>query len=406
MRLLYLAHSYPPSPAVGAVRAWNTARWLAAAGWEVTVVTPAARVWRHPDEPRTLPPGVRRLETGHAWPMLLPDYVRWVDGPAGRLLGGACRVAARKLGVDPGVGWRLSAEKSCAALRPGEFDLVLATGGPYGTFRAARRASERLGCPFVMDYRDPWSSNPHGGHRRSRDASSEEKRLLADCAGATVVSPSWARLIGTAFGVSEKVTVVSNGYDPDDFAGVEAERFGHFAVVYAGTLYPPKRVLDPVLRALREVPVPGARLHYYGDYAEPVRAAAARLGADGRVVVHGRVPRRAALAAQKGADLLVVVASVEEEGSLADKGVVTGKVFDCMALGRPALVVAPRGSDLYGVAETAGGMRCFTGSEVEAMTQYMGEVAAGRLPPRRAPEAYRWDSIGRTFDAALRAALA
>lgn len=414
-RLLYLAHGFPPAPPIGAVRAWNAARTLTGLGWSVTVVTPAPEVWLSPNEPELIErevreAGVRRILTGHGWPMLLPESLRWREGRASRLAGGACRVAARRLGLDNGFGWAGSVEDACADLRKGDFDLVLATGGPFISFRVARRLARRLSCPFVMDYRDPWTGNPHGPARPSAATAREEAGLLRDCALATVVSPSWAALIGESFGVREKLRVVTNGFDPATFARVEAERFDHFALVYAGTLYPPKRVLDPVLRALAAYARrPGARpakLHYYGDYGDPVRQAAANCGASSLVVVHGRVPRADALRAQKGAGLLVVVASVEPEGSLADRGVVTGKVFDCMALGRPALVVAPRGSDLYGIADTAGGMRCFTGADEAGMTRCLAEAAEGRAPVPRRPAAYRWDAIGRDLDRALREVLA
>ena len=51
-KLLLLAHPFPPCRAVGAVRTWNIARYLARSGWDVTVVTPDPSVWRRPDDPQ------------------------------------------------------------------------------------------------------------------------------------------------------------------------------------------------------------------------------------------------------------------------------------------------------------------------------------------------------------------
>lgn len=415
-RLLYLAYSFPPAPVIGSVRAWNSARWLSALGWSVTVVTPMPSVWLRPDEPERVQTqlretGVKQILTGHRWPMLMPDLVKWIPGDVGWLLGGAVRVIARRLGVEAGAGWAAPAEDACAGLRDGDFDLILATGsGPNVAFRLARRLSRRLRCPFVIDYRDPWTGNPQKGSNRGRAERSEEEELIRDCAMATVVSPSWAELIGGTFGATEKMHVITNGFDPTTFADVRPDLFDHFSVVYAGTLYPPKIVLDPVLRAFRafaqRAPGTAARFHYYGNFGEPVREAAARLGVSSHVVVHGRVSRRAALQAQKGADLLVVVASVAETASLADRGIVPAKVFDCMALDRPALVVAPRGSDIRAIAETAAGMRCFTGAEIGAMARYIGEVANGHAPPSRDRRAFQWDVIAAKFDKVLRTAIA
>ena len=325
-------------------------------------------------------------------------------------MGGICRVLARRFVADAAVGWEPAVKRACAALKPGEFDLILATACPNVSFRLARWLGRRLACPFVMDYRDPWTGNPHG--RRPdilRKSAAEEAVLLRDCAAATVVSPSWAKLIGDTFGVAGKVRVVSNGFEPAMFEAIRPNLFDHFTVVYAGALYPPKRVLDPVLKAFgvfAETPNGrSAKFHYYGDNGQAVREAALRVGTSARVVIHGRVSRQAALAAQKGADLVVVVASVEEKAGLADQGIISGKIFDCLALGRPSLVVAPQGSDLYSIAETAGGMRCFGGNDVAGMTAFISEIASGKAPPRSNPGAYQWGEIAKTLDAVLKACL-
>jgi hypothetical protein len=112
-----------------------------------------------------------------------------------------------------------------------------------------------------------------------------------------------------------------------------------------------------------------------------------------------------ALEALKGANLTTVVASVYEEGSLADKGIVTGKVFDCMALGRPTMVVAPHGSDLYAIAEKAGGMRCFTGRHIAGMSDFFLEVANGNVPQYINRSFFQWGTIARDFDAVLRSSM-
>ena len=233
----------------------------------------------------------------------------------------------------------------------------------------------------------------------------EEEGLLEACQAVTVVSRSWARLLNQHYGVKHKTHVISNGYDPAMSAEVAAKDFGHCAVVYACTLYPPKRTLDPVLESFSaglKLTATPMRFHYYGDCAPEVHASVERLGLRAHVEIHGDVPRAEALSAQKGADVVVVVTSVEDEGTLADKGIVTGKIFDCLALERPALVVTPPGSDMYSIAEETGGMRCFTGSDILGMTNFLLDCARGQTPARRSPELYQWDVIGARLDHLLR----
>jgi len=50
-KLLFLAYHFPPSQAVGSVRAWNMAKYLARLGWEVTVITPDPSLCRSVNDP-------------------------------------------------------------------------------------------------------------------------------------------------------------------------------------------------------------------------------------------------------------------------------------------------------------------------------------------------------------------
>lgn len=364
-RVLFLAYYFRPSEAIASVRSWNMATQLAKRGWDVTVVTPRPEQWRFKEDRwigivgDAADAGVCLRHVRVSWPMLSHDLL-WQDGVLGRLVGGFCRRVVWHLHIDGTIGWMKAVSLFGCSLAPGRFNLLLSTGGLFTSFRAAGSLAHRLGCPYVLDYRDPWTGNPHQEWpHREREW---EARLVHGAAGVTVVSPSWGRVIGPRFGVESKIVTLWNGYDADMFCSVEAKKWDHCAVVYAGTLYPPQRVLDPVLTAIGAVcaqlpPVP-VRFHYYGSHSALVRQAAERLGVQPFVEVHGLVSRKSALEAQKGAALNVIVASVQEAGSLSENGIVTGKVFDCLALGTPVLVIAPPGSDLREVIKQTGGGEC------------------------------------------------
>jgi len=399
---------------IACIRTWNTANHLVKHGWDVTVVTPNPNLWMHTEscnnfEQEISATGIHRILTGHDFPMLVPSDVQWRTDGIGWFIGGICRRLANYLHVEAQAGWVSSVKHACSEFKPGDFDLILATGNPFISFRAARWLGLRLMCPYVLDYRDPWTGNPHSKTRMISRHKQEESTLLHECAAATVVSPSWADLIGTTFGVQRKMHVISNGYDPDMFSDIQPHYFDHFSVVYAGTLYPPKRVLDPVFKAfgafIEESGCNDAKFHYYGSHIQAVQDAAERIGLTRHVVIHGQVSRKEALSAQKGAGLVIILASVDDQGTLADNGIVTGKVFDCMALGRPALVVAPQSSDLYTIVETAGGMRCFTGNNFNGMVQYFSDVASGNIAAYRNRDLFQWQHISRKLDSLLRSFL-
>src|SRR4030095_8851726 len=140
----------------------------------------------------------------------------------------------------------------------------------------------------------------------------KEAMLLAGSAATTIVSRSCASALAQRFDLGPKAHVITNGYDPEELAFVEPYNFGHFAIVYTGAFYPPKRVITPVMTALKrlkETATDGSAewyFHYFGGGEAHVRDEADRFGVMDRVVLHGTVSRTEALAAVRGASVAVV----------------------------------------------------------------------------------------------------
>ena len=164
-------------------------------GWDVTVVTPDPAILRNVEDCGKVSlelerKSIKRILTGHRWRCLSAQSLKCWDQGVGRVVGGACRMIARHLGIDPHVGWSQEVERACANLNPKDVDIILATGSPFVSFRLARSLSERLGRPYVLDYRDPWSGNPHTERPPWLATIREEASLLEGCAAVSIVSPS------------------------------------------------------------------------------------------------------------------------------------------------------------------------------------------------------------------------
>jgi glycosyltransferase involved in cell wall biosynthesis len=376
------------------------------------VVTPDHTILRYTDDVEQVArdlehEGIRRIMTGHRWRCLVPDTLKCWDYGAGRVVAGICRRVTRRLDVEGAMGWLNEAARACSSLNPDDVDVILASGPPFVSFRLAKRLADRLGRPYVLDYRDPWTNSPHPALPFRSGTIREEARLLAGSAAVTIVSHSWALALDRRFGVGVKLHVITNGYDPEELMNVKPHVFDHFAVVYAGIFYPPKRVISPVMAALRVFDGIGGKpgewyFHYYGTHEDHVREEAKRFGLVDRVVVHGRVPRSEALSAVRGAGVAVVITSVFDNPSLEDEGIVTGKVFEVIGLATPMLLVAPPGSNARRVIENVSIAKGFVGSDPEGMASFLRDMTFAQKFDRTNVSVYAWTNLAKKLDGILR----
>ena len=415
-RLLFLAYYFPPVSTVACIRTWNMTVHLQELGWDITVVTPHPSVWRQVNEvvvdngsPRT--EGFSYLLTSHSWRCLSPDYLRSWDRGLGRLAGGICRTIARHLKIEREIGWYKAAKQALASLTPEDVDVILATGSPFLAFKLAHELSERLERPYLMDYRDLWTGNLHVTRPPRASAIREEARLLAGSTAVTVVSPSWGAILDQEFGVGAKLHVISNGYASDAMQRVEPCHFNHFAIVYTGAFYPPKRVITPVMAALRhlqdtaETTLPEWRFHYYGHFDAHVDATAQQFGVRDRVILHGNRPRSEVLSAVRGAGVSVIITSVTEAFSLVDNGMITGKMFEALGLNTPILLIAPPGSDAAALVDATQAGRSFLASETRDMAAFLRALIAGQEVRANGVSAYAWPNLAHSLDIVLHKAM-
>ena len=123
-------------------------------------------------------------------------------------------------------------------------------------------------------------------------------------------------------------------------------------------------------------------------------------------MLHGAVSRTEALAAVKGAGVSIVITTVSETSTLADRGIVTGKVFEAIGLGTPILAIAPPGCDLETILKTTGSARRFPGTDIGGIAAFLSDVMRGVRPEAKNTEAYSWPNLAIRIDGILRNVIA
>ncbi len=269
-RLLLISYHFPPSEAAGALRWQRLASIGGRLGWSIQVLALApgqaeAIDWQRIGE---LPPdlrihGVRQPESRvsrlgrMAW--RVRNLLTRPRAPAPEATGarpgtlhyqemGWLRGGRRALERMANVvieyahdsAWRNEAvrtgERVVANWRP---DLILSCGPPHRAHEAARRLAGRLGVPFVMDLRDPWSQQ-HRLHEHLasplwyRVANWEEQRCVMEADLIVMNTPRAAEQMQARW---PRVRIISvlNGWDDEVLP--RAPWPEQFRIVFAGTIY-------------------------------------------------------------------------------------------------------------------------------------------------------------------------
>lgn len=409
-QILFLAYYFPPLNGVACVRTWNIAKYLSRLEWDVTVVTPDPYLWQLGDQreiekfdSELKKEHIKRMTTGHRWRFLSPRSLKCGNTGIKWLIGGICRRIASKWRIEREIGWLREAKKTCSALAKEDVDIILVSGKPFCSFRLAQWLSNKLSRPYVLDYRDPWTANPHVQLQKFKKTFIEEQQLLQNSAAVTIVSSSWALDLQQRYGIKEKVHVISNGFDPEELNRVQPLQFSHFTIVYTGNFYPPKRIISPLMAALKQLKEWRGEengrwfLHYYGQMGEHVREEAEKFDVLDKVKLNEKVPRHVALSAVAGANVSVVITSIPDQVTLADQGMITGKVFEPIGLRTPILLICPLKSDaaLLGNCQ---GVNVFQKDNVKGMAAYLNERIEGKTEHLEGGEQYSWNTLSRRLN--------
>ncbi|HWM14643.1 MAG TPA: glycosyltransferase family 4 protein [Gaiellaceae bacterium] len=336
MRVLLVTMYFPPAGGGGVPRPLKIAQHLAELGIETHVLAPTDPKRLHRDESLSDPPGaiVHRLANVGPGVRRPSEELRSAHGLD--RIGIALSLTFRRLLVpDPGIVWSLCAILPAARIvRRHAIDVVI-TSSPPGSTNLVGAAAKRLtGVEWVTDLRDSLTKPLY--RRREMRGEHALARLVARQASATVaVSEPIAEQM-RALNPAGPVEVIDHGSDFDDFEGLEHHPSDRMRITHTGTMFG-GRDPRPFLEALsRSGPDVVAR--FAGDFRAADRAYATTLGLDDRVEVLPYMPRRETLALQRDSEVLLILV---QESTGRGRSIITTKVFEYIAAGRPILAAVP-----------------------------------------------------------------
>jgi glycosyltransferase involved in cell wall biosynthesis len=394
-RVLFVAYFYPPCRDTGAQRPAAMVKWLRRLGLRVTVLTTSAYGSLPDDEQE----GIVRTADAQVWRARLRGKDRVDALYDSDTYAGQPHLLSKVLVPEPLVAaWAPFARRRALKLVTTErFDSVITTSPPESVHLIGHALVKR-DVPWVADIRDAWtfeSLRPRfpTGLQRRLDKRLERRWLTAADVVACVSRPA-ADDLRDRLGID--AALIPNGWDPDlgpeDPGRPEAmdplplADPDRASLVYTGRFGSYGRDPRPLVEALaelaREQPDVAERIELVvaGPLTEDERVLLSTDVRPARIVLRGSLDRVQALALQRGADALLLLASP------ARSQLLNIKLFEYLAAGRPILALA-QGTEAGRVASELGAEVVGAG-DVAAIRAALSRLAAGelRLP---SPEALR-----------------
>ena len=321
-----------------------------------------------PDDPRWLHRDEGLKMPSQAW-VHRARYVGVSGGKPAEVLAGTqgleramtrARLQLRRLVVpDENATWAVTAIPAGIRLvREHGIDVVVSTSPPPSTHLIAAAIARATGVRWVADLRDSLVSH---AHRRADTTATKAKAALHERVAKLVASRADA-ITCVSEAISEEtrslhprgpVVTIPNGADFDDVAGLERQPSERFRITHTGSFFgrrDPRPFLQALarLRARRRRPLP-RRL----PRRRPRVGRRASISATGSSCCP-YATRAESLALQRDSEALLLL--IPEAGGRG-KGVLSGKVFEYVAVGRPILAaVPPDGAAAELIRETGAGI--------------------------------------------------
>ncbi|MBL0741343.1 glycosyl transferase [Chryseolinea lacunae] len=367
-KVLIVTYYWPPSGGSGVQRWLKFVKYLPGLGWTPYVFTPENPAFDIRDESlaRNVPPEARVIrfpiwepyEAFFAISSLLgkkksarpTDLVSGKNKSLFQTL--STWVRGNLIVPDPRVFWvKPSVKFLDTFLKEQNITTIITTGPPHSMHLIGYRLKKKNPTlRWIADFRDPWSEwglleSLMVGKRALRQHQQWEARVLQTADAVTTITPFYVRRFEAL--AKRPVTLLTNGYDEDDFATLVIRRPDTFVIRHVGIVNE-KCDPRPFMRAVEALatthPEFGrlVQIDFVGEVHPQFRAfVMASTILAGITTFTASVPHRELIAKYGDAALLLLVLTGYKDA----EGYMPGKLFEYLATGLPILATGPEAGD-------------------------------------------------------------
>jgi hypothetical protein len=232
-------------------------------------------------------------------------------------------------------------KKGMKLLNSNTYDLIISSSDPRVSHLVAYRLKKKTRIPWIADYGDPWIytfPTIKEGQLKKSIIKNIESRILKEVDTVTVATDGAKRYYFAQYPIlSERnISVIPQGFDPEEFEGVKAETSTKFRIVYCGSLYKGLRDPTALFKAVSEINNNDIEVLIAGRINEFIDTFK-KEGSNLKIRYLGFLNHRRCLELEKGATVLLHIGNVSEIQ-------VPGKIYEYLGAKRPILAI--RGTEI------------------------------------------------------------
>ena len=355
--------------------ALNSVKYLPNYGWKSVVITAARSREFGQDNSvsMNMPAGVQVMRTT-SWENLISRMLNW-------------------LGVVPDAmfGWQpfaLSTAKLCRE----PIAAIISRSNPITSHLIARQLKRYVGphVPWIALFGDPWTQNPYITYRWPWMKPYREwmERKIVQEADAIIVTTQLTRqLFINQYGVSDKIYVLPNTYDPEEFRDLNGESASQssdprLTLTYAGNFYG-LRSPEPLFQAQQLIKQTWPLAHQHlrvkfigsmGEFSPLIY----QYQIQDLVEMVGKLPRHQTLQELSRSHVLISVDAAQPVPSIF----LPAKLADYLAFKKPILAITPPGETADFIERTGAGLIASPGNPsgiAQSIKQFYQLFSQGKL---------------------------
>lgn len=363
-RVLIITYYWPPSGGSGVQRWLKMSKYLPENGWQPVIYT--AEDAEYPVEDQSLANDVAPEAEVIRRPIVEPYtfYKKFLGMKKGeKVKAGFINEGAMKTGWKESLSVWLRGnlfipDARCWWIRPSvrylkrylkehPVDAIISTGPPHSMHLIARELHKKFDIPWVADFRDPWTDiDFYKDLKLTRCADRKhhrlERQVLSDAT--RVVTVGWDCARGLENHGAKDVAVITNGYDFFDIFNDKYQKPPTFTMSHIGIIGAnrnPETFWEAISDIVKTHGRASLQIRLIGQTDNSVMESIKRYNIEKYVEIIPYIPHNQVIVEQQKSDVLLLFVNNTPNA----KGILTGKLFEYMASGRPILCIGPEDGD-------------------------------------------------------------